>query len=337
MSETAPGPVPEGQPAPLNPQARTEINQSLKAAGVSGLDYQAKQDINESLASASADNLTSRFPPPLENPTKKPLKTPKWDWLKDKMVGGLADPKLGKPTNKADVIGGLAINGIDNDPRMDAIKQELSADYNEQAKQIFKERFPEDAEAYDRQAKIYENPNEDPAIQVIEEEIKRAANNDPEVAKARTDYVDTWNNTYKRFSQEAWINFARLYPDKAAAYKDKFPPLQQLTSGLTISPEPSSTPIQPTPTLRPEGSPQSSVEQPKLDLSTLIAADNVKVDDFFGLGKDQLDELYINVSRLAVHNDMKIREKAQKIREIIEMGKEVYLQKNPGTDTINFK
>ncbi len=348
MAEAASGPGAEGQPAPLSPQARTDINAALKNAGVQGLDYSAKQDISAALSNASAENLTGSSPPFMENPGKSAPKNER-----RRIVNKGALPEDGQ------VMGGLAIEGMGNDPRIERIKQELTeawellhgsrygqdgvlrGDYqdyifgnpadlkagkrptslDDRVKQVFRERFPEDAKAYEERGKIYEDPNKDPAIQAIEAQILQAANSDAEVNRARADYVNTWNNTYRRFSHEAWVNFVRLYPEKANAYRNKFAPLQQITGGMAIPSEPSvtSTPtVFPTDTSRisPAPNPEtsspaqpSSEQQKTLDLTTLMTADTVGIDDFFALDKDKT---YNNARRLVVHHDSKTRDRAQK-------------------------
>lgn len=60
MAETG-----EGQPAPLNPQARADIDQTLASAGVKGeLNPKATEDIDRTLSQAGADSLKGPTPPP---------------------------------------------------------------------------------------------------------------------------------------------------------------------------------------------------------------------------------------------------------------------------------
>lgn len=164
---------------------------------------------------------------------------------------------------------------------------------------------------------------------------------------------------------KAWDDFTRQYPEKAAAYKDRFRPLQQtfegqerlrryqeqkaqLTSnraqglegssasqsgatggGLSLPPDIGET-IQ-EPPVQPQTSPEQSRQ---FDPTILLKTENVGVDDFFNLDRD---EVYGTLHKLAgIHPDQKVREKAQKIIDLIFAGKESYLQNNPGSTTINF-
>lgn len=174
-----PGEAAEGQPAPINNSFKTQTEGVLEKAGV--------------------------------NP----------------------DPRSGLSN---EVVGGLTIEGMENDPRISTIKQELtrawellhgsrfdkagilSGDFQEyiygnpadlkqgknpaslddRAKQVFRERFPDDARAYDEQekVKIYDDPNQDPSLKSVEEEILRRTNTDPEVNQARTKYGEVWTRVH---------------------------------------------------------------------------------------------------------------------------------------------
>lgn len=60
-----PGEAGEGQPAPLNPQARADIDQALANAGVKGdLNPKATEDIDRTLNQAGADSLKGPTRPP---------------------------------------------------------------------------------------------------------------------------------------------------------------------------------------------------------------------------------------------------------------------------------
>lgn len=86
MAEGTQGPGPEGgQPAPLNPQARADVNEALKNAGVPGLDAKARQDIDDALVAGKVEDLPS---PPNTQHKNSPNK---WEWMMGKMVGGNKD------------------------------------------------------------------------------------------------------------------------------------------------------------------------------------------------------------------------------------------------------
>lgn len=68
------GETSEGQPAPLNPQARADIDQALANAGVKGgLNSKATEDVDRALNQAGADSLQgSTNTPDTNNPSNKP-------------------------------------------------------------------------------------------------------------------------------------------------------------------------------------------------------------------------------------------------------------------------
>ncbi len=334
------------------------------------------------------------------------------DWMQRKTVssdtaGGLADPSLGeKPTNDAEVVGGLAIEGMENDPKIETIKQELTGawellhgsrydkdgvlrgDYqdflfgnpadaragkktlslDDRAKQVFRERFSDDARAYDEREKvrIYDDLNQDPALKAVETEISRRTNTDSEVAQARAHYGEVWNKVYGLHSMNAWRNFATDYPEKATGYKDKFPPIQQVfegqerlrqyqeeqtqsvsnrsqglegngtnqpgvPGGLSLPPDIGTT----TQEAAPANAPKPQQEQPQqFDPTALLSAESMSVDDFYGLNGEQVYNSLRGIA--ATHHDENIRRKAQKILDLTEFGKDNFLKNNPGATSIDF-
>ncbi len=113
------------------------------------------------------------------------------------------------------------------------------------AQKVFAERFPEDAQAYSEKEKtrIYENPADDPAIREIEETITRITNRDVgqtqkgmwgDVAAKEASgmgYGDVWSRNFNRVNIQQWDNFLSRYPEKAAAYRDKFEPVKRAFEG----------------------------------------------------------------------------------------------------------
>lgn len=159
--------------------------------------------------------------------------------------------------------------GLDKDPRLGTIKNELVEDWKQatgkdilsaegqdfqfgdstawkrleepitleqRAQSVFAERFPEDAQAYAEKEKtrIYENPADDPAIKEVEKNITRITSQDvtqtqkgmqgETAAKEASGmgYGGVWDKNFNRVNIQQWDNFLRLYPEKAAAYRDKF-------------------------------------------------------------------------------------------------------------------
>ena len=161
--------------------------------------------------------------------------------------------------------------GLEKDPRIDAIKNELtsewksahgseydergvlSAEYqnflfgdpsdwrrgkepislNKRAEQRFAERFPDDTKKYAEQEKkrAYENPADDPAIKEVEKNIARITNKDHDEEMQRENAtggqsMGIWNKNFNRVFRQQWENFLTLYPEKAAAYREKFEPIK---------------------------------------------------------------------------------------------------------------
>lgn len=112
---------------------------------------------------------------------------------------------------------------------------------DEKTRRVFIERFPEDAAAYAEKEKIriYENPTDDPAIKEVEENITKITNQD--VAQTQKGmwgeaaakeaggigYGGVWDRNFNRANIQQWDNFLSRYPEKAAAYRDKFEPIKK--------------------------------------------------------------------------------------------------------------
>lgn len=334
----------EGPPVPLNQTASVDVDQALKNAGVPGLDLKARQDVNDVLKNAE---VKPEIFGGMEN-------DPRIGTIKEELTGAW-ELLHGSRFDKDGVLRGAYQDYIFGNPA-DLKQDKKPVSLDDRAKQVFRERFPDDARTYDEQEKIrvYDNPNQDPALKSVEEEILRRTNTDPEVSQARTNYGQVWTKVHGRFSMNAWNNFTRQYPEKAAAYKDRFGPLQQvfegqerlrhyqeqqsqvasnraqglegsgnyqagITGGLSIQPDIS----------------EVTPEQPeRFDPTILLRTESIAVDDFFNLDRDNI---YGTLHTLAgIHRDPKIRERAQRIIDLIMGGKENYLQKYPGSTTINF-
>jgi|GEM_PF-6029001 len=81
------------------------------------------------------------------------------------------------------------------------------------------------AEAEDERTKIYDDPNQDPAVQETESRATRIANERIEAKRAQgskdADSFDFGMRMHSLANMQAWDTFATLFPQKAAAYKDK--------------------------------------------------------------------------------------------------------------------
>ncbi|MDQ5927985.1 MAG: molecular chaperone DnaJ, partial [Patescibacteria group bacterium] len=80
-------------------------------------------------------------------------------------------------------------------------------------------------EAQDEKTKIYDDPNQDPAVQETESRATRIANERIEAKRAQgskdADSFDFGMRMHNLANMQAWDTFATLFPQKAAAYKDK--------------------------------------------------------------------------------------------------------------------
>lgn len=115
----------------------------------------------------------------------------------------------------------------------------------QRAQKTFAERFPEDAKAYAEKEKtrVYENPADDPAIREVESNIIRITNQDVgqtqkgmwgEAAAREASgmgYGGVWDRNFNRVNIQQWDNFLSRYPEKAAAYRDKFEPVKRVFEG----------------------------------------------------------------------------------------------------------
>lgn len=164
-----------------------------------------------------------------------------------------------QPAKNAD-ISGTPAEGIDLDPRYIAIKKELEQKWLQEhpgkdflsyegqnyrlghqninegsqspllsaTERLFRERYVEDARAYDikEKTRIYENPIIDPAVKRVESAILKATNLDQQVRNASSagrgeSYGNVWDRVNTRESINRWNNFVDLYPEKARAYAEK--------------------------------------------------------------------------------------------------------------------
>ena len=151
---------------------------------------------------------------------------------------------------------GTPAEGMDKDPRWDSIQEELKGKWltdhpgkdlesdegrnyvlgftdpkeegptlKKDSEGLFRERFPDDAKGYDAKepTRIYEDPNQDPAVKTVGESILRATNSDPRVLEAKngTDperYKDVYSAVQAQKTRDMWDNFVHQYPKKAEVY-----------------------------------------------------------------------------------------------------------------------
>ncbi len=94
---------------------------------------------------------------------------------------------------------------------------------------VFRERFPENFQAYEQKEKtrVYDDPSQDPAVRAVEVKITEAVNKDVNEARtgryariAANDH-QLWDRMWIAESTSAWGAFAILYPEKAAAYRNR--------------------------------------------------------------------------------------------------------------------
>lgn len=169
----------------------------------------------------------------------------------------LAHAGQSKETN---IISGTLSEGMDLDPRYQAVKNELKQkwlaehpgqdflteqgqNYNlghldpkdrgkptlkSDSDRLFREKYADDAKAYDQKEKsrVYEDPKQDPAIRQTEDAITKATNQDRQVQNVRRasgldGYGATWDRVFTRETIQGWDRFVSQYPDKARAYADK--------------------------------------------------------------------------------------------------------------------
>lgn len=157
-------------------------------------------------------------------------------------------------------ITGTPAEGMDLDPRYQEIKRELEQKWLEanpgkdflsfegqnyqlgyvdpKEKQLptvkpdtiklFRERYTDDATAYDtkERTRLYDDPNRDPAIKQIEDDILRATNLDSQVQNAnRATGIDShgniWGRVNARETIHGWDRFIEQYSEKAKAYAER--------------------------------------------------------------------------------------------------------------------
>lgn len=108
----------------------------------------------------------------------------------------------------------------------------------DRARNIFQERFPGDAEAYAAKEKIrvYKMPQDDPAIRETEKRITEMTNSHPEVQKimrsGQGNYGEVEERAQLHASMSEWKRFIDQYPEKAAAYRDRFEPIRWRLEGI---------------------------------------------------------------------------------------------------------
>lgn len=166
----------------------------------------------------------------------------------------------GPDTAQSQEIRGTPAEGMDMDPRYDAIKKELEEKWlrnhpgkdllsyegqnyrlghvapgerdlptlTSDANKVFRERYSTDAAAYDskERSRVYEDPKSDPALRQVEDDILLAANSDQRVRDANStagidSHSNIWREVYGRESVNAWDRFILQYPDKAREYAQK--------------------------------------------------------------------------------------------------------------------
>ena len=116
--------------------------------------------------------------------------------------------------------------GDPSQPNLPTLKDDVS--------RVFKERYPDDTEAYalKERTRIYENQNDDPLVQKIEQDIIKATNTDPQVRAANTtkgtgSWGNTWDRINARESINRWNAFVGQYPEKSKAYADRNPAIKK--------------------------------------------------------------------------------------------------------------
>lgn len=172
---------------------------------------------------------------------------------------------------RAERLGARELNeGLEHDPRLESIKKELVAEWQkttgkdmlsgdgqdylfgdpsawqrgerpvpfmQRAKEVFAQRFPEDAKAYEQNEtkRIYTDPQQDPLVKQLEEQITAAVNKSVNEARSgkwgriatrEVNESGFWDRMRMSESGGRWAGFAALYPEKAAAYANTIPELK---------------------------------------------------------------------------------------------------------------
>lgn len=213
-----PGEIGEGQPAPLNPQARADVDRSLANAGVKGdLNPKATEDVDRALKEGGVSTLD-----PLE-PIKEDLVS---NW--EKVHGNRWDSNNLLRAEFQDFMFG--------DPTAPA-RGEVPVTLEERARVELRKRFPDEDQKIQEaeKSRVYDDPYADPAIRDAQSLITTRTNLDSEVVKAREaggrSWNDAWYRTSNRIGFQSWSRFVDQYPEKAKAYQDKFPPIKAIFEG----------------------------------------------------------------------------------------------------------
>jgi ParB-like chromosome segregation protein Spo0J len=108
---------------------------------------------------------------------------------------------------------------------------EKPATLNSRAEAEFRQQFPEDAQKYDalEQIRVYERPDQDPAISRLESAVLQKTNGDAELNEALSTgsnrFGETvsmvWDRAHTRAMLQAYDQFVQQYPEKAQAYADQ--------------------------------------------------------------------------------------------------------------------
>lgn len=152
---------------------------------------------------------------------------------------------------------GTPAEGMDLDPRYRAIREELKQKWLEEhsgedflteagqnyqlgyvdpkekhfptiktdADRLFREKYADDAQAYDAKEKtrIYDDPDRDPAIKITKEDILKATNLNSQVQNANSatgidSYRNVWGQVNAMENLHGWNRFVQEFPEKASAY-----------------------------------------------------------------------------------------------------------------------
>jgi hypothetical protein len=160
-------------------------------------------------------------------------KDPRIDSIKQEFTSNWESAHPGKKYDERGVLSGEYQDFLFGDPRDFKLgKEPISLE--KRAGRVFAERFPDDAKAYaeKEKARAYENPADDPAIKAIETDITRITNKDAgeEMGREKTTGEASgrvWDKNFNRVYRQQWENFLTSYPEKAAAYREKFEPIQK--------------------------------------------------------------------------------------------------------------
>ncbi len=208
----------EGQPAPLNPTARADVDRALANAGVQGdLNPRATEDVDRILQKNE----------PIKDPLERIKDELKSNW--EKTNGSIWHDK----TNLREDY----LNFVYGDPTAPN-RGEVPVTLEDRAKAELTRRFPDEDKRLKEAEKVktYNSPYEDPAIRDATSLITTRTNLDSEVVKAAQagrsrEWNDAWYRANNRLSFQGWGRFVDQYPEKAQAYKDNFPPIKAIFEG----------------------------------------------------------------------------------------------------------